>query len=179
MSLQMYDNMENGPNHYQLLRVTRDTPIAAIKKSYRNLSLGKAGSFLLRSSVLQLIETLRLAAEFHPDKNKDPSAADTFTKIKHAFDVITDKDKRREYNRLGEHGVAVLAQTVVDYRYIVLQLIVYYASSGIFAFLMTFSEPTGDAFQICLFGLAGNLSRSCLDRVVHGADRNFLVDAWQ
>jgi hypothetical protein len=37
---QMYDNMENGPNHYQLLRVTRDTPIAAIKKSYRNLSLG-------------------------------------------------------------------------------------------------------------------------------------------
>jgi hypothetical protein len=40
VSRQMYDNMENGPNHYQLLRVTRDTPISAIKKSYRNLSLG-------------------------------------------------------------------------------------------------------------------------------------------
>ena len=93
--------------------------------------------------------------EFHPDKNKDPGAAEIFQKIKHAFDVITDKDKKREYNRLGDHGVAVLAQTVVDHKYILIQLVVYYASSLIFAFLMTFSEPTGDAFNICVFGLTG------------------------
>ena len=106
--------------------------------------------------------------EYHPDKNKDPAAVDTFTKIKHAFDIITDKEKRREYNRLGDHGVAVLAQSVVDYKYIILQLIVYYVSSAIFAFLMTFSEPTGDAFQICIFGLSGEL------RQLHSLYVNFL-----
>lgn len=108
---------------------------------------------------------LFLSAEFHPDKNKDPSAADTFTKIKHAFDIITDKDKRREYNRLGEHGVAVLAQAVVDYKYILIQMVVFYASSLVFAFLMTFSEPTNDAFEICIFGLLGEMVTLMHDKV--------------
>ena len=36
----MYENSEAGPNHYQLLRVDRHTPISYIKKSYRSLSLG-------------------------------------------------------------------------------------------------------------------------------------------
>jgi len=96
--------------------------------------------------------------ELHPDKNKDPLAADQFLKVKNAFDVLSDKDKKREYNRLGDHGVKVLAQSVVDHKYIIIQMIVYYTSTLIFAFLMTFSEPTGDAFSICLFGMSGEMS---------------------
>lgn len=151
----MYDNFETGPNHYQLLKVTRETPVAYVKKAYRSLSLGNTVLYIQRLISHLSSERLFLCAEFHPDKNKDPGAAETFQKIKHAFDVIIDKDKKREYNRLGEHGVAVLAQTVVDHKYILIQLIVYYTSSLIFAFLMTFSEPTGDAFNICVFGLTG------------------------
>ena len=75
--------------------------------------------------------------------------------MKHAFDVLTDKEKKREYNRLGDHGVAVLAQSVVDHKYLLIQLIVYYFSTLLFAFLMTFSEPTGDAFSLSIFGLTG------------------------
>lgn len=153
----MYDSMETGPNHYQLLKVTRDTPVAYIKKAYRSLSLGEfIGCHYVCLVGIFIVHRL-YSVEFHPDKNKDPGAAEIFQKIKHAFDVITDKDKKREYNRLGEHGVAVLAQTVVDHKYIIIQLIVYYASSLIFAFLMTFSEPTGDAFNICVFGLTGTV----------------------
>lgn len=102
--------------------------------------------------------------ELHPDKNKAPDAADKFRKVKAAFDVLSDKGKRKEYNRLGDRGVAVHAQSVIDHKYILLQLVVYYCSSIVFAFLMTFSEPTGDAFSISLFGLTGNphTTASCI-----------------
>jgi len=93
-------------------------------------------------------------------------AADQFLKVKNAFDVLSDKEKKREYNRLGEHGVKVLAQSVVDHKYILIQLIVYYTSLLIFAFMMTFSEPTGDAFSICLFGMSGKQYFECMYMVL-------------
>ncbi|RYH31796.1 J domain-containing protein [archaeon] len=126
----MYENANKGPNHYQLLNVTRTSPISAIKKSYRALSL-----------------------ELHPDKSKAVDAAEQFNRVKTAFDVLVDKDRRREYNRLGDHGVAMAAQSVIDHKVILVQFIVYYVSSTIFAFMMTFSEPTGDAFQLAMLGL--------------------------
>jgi DnaJ-class molecular chaperone len=129
---QSYENMDKGPNHFQLLNVTRDTPINIIKKAYRVMSL-----------------------ELHPDKNKAENAADQFNKVKSAFDILIDKEKRREYNRLGDYGVEMLAQAVIDYKFLIIQLMVHYCSSIIFAFLMTFSEPTGDAFQYAMFGLGG------------------------
>ncbi len=128
----MFENMEVGPNHYQLLGVSRDTGVNAIKKAYRNLSL-----------------------EFHPDKNKSPTATEDFQKIKQAFDVLVDKDKRREYNRLGGAGVEAASQMVLDHRYVLLQMVVHYGSSLIFAFLMTFSEPTAEALSMSLLGLIG------------------------
>ncbi len=130
----MYENSEKGPNYYQLLQVRRDTPISAVKKAYRSLSL-----------------------ELHPDKNKSPNAAEEFRKIQHAFDVITDKSKRRDYELLGEHGVKLSTQMVIDQKYLLLNLIIYYGSSLIFAFLMTFSESTSEAFQLSLFGLTCKL----------------------
>jgi DnaJ-class molecular chaperone len=127
--------MDKGPNYYQILNVTRDSTISTVKKSYRFLSL-----------------------ELHPDKNRAADAADRFLQVKTAFDVLVDKERRREYNRLGDHGVALLAQTAIDHKIIIVQLIVYYCSSLIFAFLMTFTEPTGDAFQFSIFGLSGELT---------------------
>lgn len=122
--------MEIGPNHYQLLSVDRGSSDSLKKKSYRSLSL-----------------------EFHPDKNKAATATEDFNRIKLAYETLIDKDKRREYNRLGDSGVAIMEKTVIDLRYLVIQLVVYYGTSLIFAFMMTFSEPTGDAFMFSVFGL--------------------------
>jgi len=130
----LYEINERGPNNYQLLNVSRDTTTTALKKAYRHLSL-----------------------ELHPDKNKSPTAVDEFRKVKQAFDVLSNTDLRREYDRLGDAGVKVAAQSVIDHKYIIMQLLVYYSSSLVFTFLMTFTEPTGDAMTACTFVLIAML----------------------
>ena len=69
---------------YSQLGVKRDASEAEIKKAYR-----------------------KLAKELHPDRNKDnPAAADRFSKVTHAYDILTDKDKRAQYDRgeIDEEG---------------------------------------------------------------------------
>jgi len=112
------------------MQVTRGTSVALLKKRYRNLSL-----------------------ELHPDKNKAPEAKDEFLRVKHAFDVLVDGEMRKVYDRLGDAGVKVSANAVIDHKYIIIQMLVYYCSSLIFAFFMTFSEPSGDALSMSIFGL--------------------------
>ena len=126
----MYENSEKGPNYYQLLKVSRSATISEVKKAYRNLSL-----------------------ELHPDNNKNSDAVVEFRKVKHAFDILSNKEKRREYNRLGDYGVQASAHAVIDHRFLLIQFIIYYASSSIFAFIMTFSEQSGESLSISLFGL--------------------------
>jgi DnaJ-class molecular chaperone len=69
---------------YSQLGVKRDASEAEIKKAYR-----------------------KLAKELHPDKNKDnPKATDRFSKVTRAYDILTDKDKRAQYDRgeIDEEG---------------------------------------------------------------------------
>ena len=62
---------------YQTLNVPRDADEAAIKKAYR-----------------------KLAKEYHPDRNADkPGAAERFSAITAAYDLLTDKEKRARYDR--------------------------------------------------------------------------------
>ncbi len=75
--------------------------------------------------------------------------------MKHAFDVLLNPDTRQVYDRLGDAGVKVSAHSVIDHKYIIIQMLVYYSSSMIFAFLMTFAESSGDAMVTSLFGLLG------------------------
>jgi curved DNA-binding protein CbpA len=100
-----------------------------------------------------------LSLELHPDKNKSPHAAEEFQKVKHAFDVLMNPDTRHVYDRLGDAGVNVAARTVIDHKYIIIQMLVYYFSSVVFAFLMTFAEPSGDAMSAAFFGLTGTILR--------------------
>lgn len=46
-----------------------------------------------------------LALQFHPDKNPSPEAAEKFKEITMAYDVLTDPDRRRIYDLLGEKGL--------------------------------------------------------------------------
>jgi hypothetical protein len=66
--------------------------------------------------------------------------------------VLNDNDLRRTYERLGDAGVKTASQHAIDHQHIMTQMVVYYASSLILAFLMTFSGSNG-AFEVTVFGL--------------------------
>jgi DnaJ-class molecular chaperone len=62
---------------YQRLGLKRGASEAEIKKAYRSL-----------------------AKQLHPDRNTDnPDAAKRFAEVTHAYDLLTDKDKRARYDR--------------------------------------------------------------------------------
>ena len=69
---------------YQRLGVARGATEADIKKAYR-----------------------KLAKELHPDRHPDnPKAADRFSEVTQAYDLLSDKDKRAQYDRgeIDENG---------------------------------------------------------------------------
>jgi len=62
---------------YSVLGVARGASDADVKKAYR-----------------------KLAKEFHPDRNKDnPKAADRFREVSAAYAILSDPDKRAQYDR--------------------------------------------------------------------------------
>jgi molecular chaperone DnaJ len=67
---------------YDVLGVPKDSSKDDIKAAYR-----------------------RLALQFHPDRNKSPEAEDKFKEISEAFAVLSDDDKRKQYDAYGREGV--------------------------------------------------------------------------
>ena len=69
-------------DYYKSLGVNKDASDGEIKKSYR-----------------------KLAMKYHPDHTKgDKSAEEKFKKISEAYAVLSDKDKRKEYDTFGSEG---------------------------------------------------------------------------
>lgn len=69
-------------DYYKLLGVAREASEAEIKKAYR-----------------------KLAMKYHPDHAKgDKSAEDKFKKLSEAYAVLSDKQKRQEYDTFGSEG---------------------------------------------------------------------------
>merc|ERR1719203_1743642 len=64
---------------YKLLEVDKNSSDADIKKAYR-----------------------KLAVKHHPDKGGDP---EKFKEITHAYEVLSDSEKRSKYDRFGEEGL--------------------------------------------------------------------------
>jgi DnaJ-class molecular chaperone len=78
------ENFTRMADLYSELGVARSATEADIKKAYR-----------------------KLAKELHPDRNKDnPKASERFSKVTRAYDILTDKDKRAQYDRgeIDEEG---------------------------------------------------------------------------
>jgi DnaJ-class molecular chaperone len=49
----------------------------------------------------------KMAMEFHPDKNKDnPKAEEKFKEISNAYAVLSDEEKKRIYDQVGDEGYA-------------------------------------------------------------------------
>lgn len=65
---------------YQTLDVSENANQDEIKKSYR-----------------------RLARKYHPDLNKTKEAEEKFKEINAAYEILSDEEKRRQYDQLGDN----------------------------------------------------------------------------
>jgi len=68
-------------DYYDILGVSRNADDTEIKKAYRGL-----------------------ARKYHPDVNKDPGAEDKFKEINEAYSVLSDAQKRQQYDRMGHEA---------------------------------------------------------------------------
>lgn len=65
-------------DYYEILGVSKDATDSDIKKAYKKLAL-----------------------QMHPDKNKYPGAAEAFKAVGNAVAVLTDPEKRKQYDTYG------------------------------------------------------------------------------
>jgi len=73
--------MAEKKNYYENLGIPKDASKDAIKDAYR-----------------------KLAMQYHPDRNKSPGAEEKFKEISEAYAVLSDDEKRQQYDNLGSNG---------------------------------------------------------------------------
>jgi molecular chaperone DnaJ len=70
-------------DYYELLGVSRTASADEIKKAYR-----------------------KLAMQHHPDRNQNnPAATERFKELSEAYEVLSDENKRRQYDQFGHEGM--------------------------------------------------------------------------
>ncbi len=74
--------MAGKRDYYEVLGVQRNASTDEIKAAYR-----------------------KLAMEFHPDRNRSPDAEEKFKEISEAYAVLSDPEKRRQYDAFGHEGI--------------------------------------------------------------------------
>jgi len=67
------------PNYYEVLDVRKDASLHEIRKAYK-----------------------RKALEWHPDRNPDPQAEERFRDIAAAYEVLSNNDRRKQYDSGGD-----------------------------------------------------------------------------
>jgi len=65
---------------YKTLEISESASEAEIKKAYR-----------------------KLARQYHPDINKEAGAEDKFKEINSAYEILSDKEKKRQYDQMGDN----------------------------------------------------------------------------
>jgi molecular chaperone DnaJ len=78
--------MTTKRDYYDILGVPRGATEEEVRKAFRKKAL-----------------------EFHPDRNKEPAAAERFKEVNEAYQVLTDPQRRAEYDRFGHAGVGTQA----------------------------------------------------------------------
>jgi molecular chaperone DnaJ len=74
--------MSGKRDYYEVLGVGRDAPKDTIKNAYR-----------------------KLAMQYHPDRNKSKDAEEKFKEISEAYAVLSDDEKRQQYDMYGHAGI--------------------------------------------------------------------------
>ncbi|CAH0473826.1 unnamed protein product [Peronospora belbahrii] len=111
---------EQEANFYHMMAVDRDASYAEIKRAFRQRSV-----------------------ELHPDKNASPSAMEEFNRLRLAFDILGDANKRPLYDLFGETAVekdmwSMQIEALVG-------SLTYYAIWAVLTFIMTLSETAREA----------------------------------
>jgi molecular chaperone DnaJ len=120
---------------YEILGVTRDADSDTIKKAYR-----------------------KMAMQYHPDKNPDnPEAVEVFKQCAEAYEVLSDSNKRAQYDRYGHDA--------------------FRGGQGGFQSAEDVFSHFGDIFGD-LFGMSGGGGRSRRNRTDprRGADLRYLTE---
>ena len=73
-----FSRVRKCQDYYEILGVTKEASESDLKKSYRKLAL-----------------------QFHPDKNHAPGAGEAFKAIGNAIAVLSDTEKRQQYDLYG------------------------------------------------------------------------------
>ncbi len=74
--------MATTRDYYEILGLSKDASAEDIKKTYRKLAL-----------------------QYHPDRNKEPGAEEKFKEVSEAYAVLSDSEKRAQYDRFGHAGI--------------------------------------------------------------------------
>ncbi len=73
--------MAGSKSYYDVLGVSKDADEKEIKSAFR-----------------------KLAKQYHPDVNKEPGAEEKFKEIGEAYSVLSDEQKRRQYDQFGHEA---------------------------------------------------------------------------
>ena len=68
-------------DYYEILGVSKGASAEEIKKAFR-----------------------KLAAQYHPDKNKDSNSGEKFKEVNEAYQILSDPQKRQQYDSFGSAG---------------------------------------------------------------------------
>src|SRR4030043_1505550 len=69
-------------DYYEALGVSKTASKEEIKDAYRKLAL-----------------------QYHPDRNKSPDAEEKFKEISEAYAILSDDEKRKQYDVYGHEGI--------------------------------------------------------------------------
>lgn len=145
-------------DYYEVLGLARDADEKAIKDAFR-----------------------RLALRFHPDRNKEPGAEARFKEIAEAYAVLSDPQKRAQYDARGFAGIAGFSPEDlfggIDFSE-------FFGRTGGFGV-----EPGGEGWFDRLFGRRRGARRAQganievelvvpLERVLHGGEETVRYARW-
>ena len=80
----MANTMSTKRDFYEILGLSKNSTADEIKKAYR-----------------------KVAMQFHPDRNPgDQTAEEKFKEAAEAYEILSDSDKRAQYDRFGHNAFA-------------------------------------------------------------------------